>query len=164
MTSKRPAPEERVFTVRWTRSRACLAADPTTTWRWSEPSQAALMTLAEAEAAQARMGGVVCVEGVPLDKLDVVPPKKPAPVKAPKKPGVARAEKVADLVAAQRWRDALQAAVKLRGLGDEAKTLERALDGYVRPDFCRQLKRDPEALIQAGIEILKRRWPADGSA
>lgn len=154
----RPAPEDRVYTVRWTRSRACLVADESTTWRWSEPSQATHMTLAEAQAAQARMGGIVCVDGVPLDKLDVARPVKPKVVRSAAPKVSPRLAKVHALVAAERWREALQAAVKLRGLGEDAVALERALDGFVRPDFCRSLKRDPEVLITAGIEILRRRW------
>lgn len=154
-----PGPDERAFSVRWHRSRKCLTADLETTWRWSEPSQATLMTRAEADAAAARMGGVVCVDGVPVDKLDVKPPKPPAPAPKPKlegdSPAVARVRAV---VASGQWREATRLAAKLRGLGDDGKTLERAWDGFARPDFCRQVKRDPDALIAAGVEVLRRRF------
>jgi len=117
------------------------------------------MTRAEAEAAVARMGGVICVDGVPVDKLGVALPKRPPPVRG-KTPGE-RADvgaTIRDHVAAGRWREAFRIAVKLRGLGDDAKVIARAQDGLARPDFCRQLGRDPDVLVEAGKAVLRRRW------
>ena len=156
-----PGATEWRFTVRWTRSRKCLVSDPETTWRWSEPESATLMTRVEADAAAARMGGVVCVDGIPVDRLGTALPQKPPPVKGT---ATGRRPAAADVlrahVLAGRWREATRLALKLRDQGDDKTTLERAWDGYTRPDFCRQLKRDPEALIAAGVVVLRRRFGA----
>lgn len=154
-----PGPNDRVYTVRWHRNRKCLTKDPETGWRWTEPESATLMTLAEAEAAVARMSGIICLDGIPVDKLHVTPPKKPPAVKGkPEGAPDAAGDVIRGHVAAERWREAVRLAMKFRGLGEDKTTIERAWDGFTRPDFCRQLKRDPEKLIAAGIEVLRRRW------
>lgn len=151
-----PSPEDRVYTVRWTRSRKCLAADPLTRWRWSEPSQAEQMTLAEASDAAAKMGGIVCIDGVAIDKLDVAPPKKPLPLTHPKPmrdvPALVRG-----LMASARWESAFRAALKIRRL-DEAdrRALEAALQAVAQPDFCRQVRMNPDTMRDLGIAILRR--------
>jgi hypothetical protein len=155
-----PAHDARRHTVRWHRSRKCLTVNEDTTWRWTEPSAATLMTRAEADAAAARMGGIVCLDGVPIDKVDVAPPPKPTKPKAPPRAAGAQSPimaKVRARVAASEWREATRLAAKLR-LGDDGAVIDRAWQAYTKPDFCRELKRDPETLIAAGVEVLKRRF------
>ncbi len=45
-------------------------------------------------------------------------------------------------------------------LGDEKAAITRGWEAFARPDFCRQLKRDPDALIADGVAALIRRYPA----
>lgn len=84
------------------------------------------------------------------------PPPPPPPGKAVGEPPT-RAEKLHAHVVAGRWREALRLAVKL-SLGDDKVTVERAWEAMSRPDFTRQLGRDPEALIEAGKAVLLRRF------
>lgn len=155
-----PGPDEKRYVVRWYRGRKCLAADPVTEWRYTEPESATLMTLDQARRLAEKFVGVVCLDGVPVDKLGVAPPAKP------KDPGPKRAAgaeslaaaRVREAVAAENWREAVRLALKVRNLGEDAKVLERAWDAFTRPDFCRQLKRDPGAMIQAAVDVVKRRW------
>lgn len=153
-----PGPDDRAYTVRWIHSRKFLATDPLTRWRWSEPSQAMQMTLEEAQYAAARMGGIVCVDGVPIDKLGVKPPEKPRSIPGESVGATSKTDRVREHVEAERWRDALRLAVRLNGLGDDQKPIERAWTAITNPNFMRQIKQDPDALVAAGIEILRRRW------
>jgi hypothetical protein len=107
------------------------------------------------------MGGVVCLDGIQVDKIGVMPPARPKPVQAPRAKGerAPRAEEsVRAAVATGHWRKAARLALKLRSLGADKVTIQRMWDAYTRPAFCRELKRDPEQLIAAGIEVLQRRF------
>lgn len=59
------------------------------------------------------------------------------------------------------WRGALKMAAAFPRLGDEKVAITRAWEAIARPDFCRQLKRDPDALIADGVAALIRRYPAE---
>lgn len=61
-------------------------------------------------------------------------------------------------MAAGRWREALKLAASWQQLGDEAKAIRQGWEGYARPDFQRQLHRDPEALTREGQAALVRRY------
>lgn len=57
------------------------------------------------------------------------------------------------------WREAMRIAAAFPRLGDEKVAITRAWEAYQRPDFVRQLRRDPEALIRDGVDALRRRYP-----
>lgn len=59
------------------------------------------------------------------------------------------------LVATDRWREALKLAASWP---DAAKEVRQAWEACARPDFQRQLGRDPDALIEAGKAALKARY------
>ena len=61
-------------------------------------------------------------------------------------------------MAAGRWREALKLAASWQQLGDEAKAIRQGWEGYARPDFQRQLRRDPEVLTREGQAALVRRY------
>lgn len=128
-------------------------------WRWDDTGKRRTeMSREEAEEMAARLGGVVVVgpDWMPPGKTK---PKRPrfskelAPGEAPDK-----ATRLRILVAAEDWRGALRLARTMSRLGPDKVVLDRAWEAISRPDFCRQLKRDPEQLKRAGIEVLKRRW------
>jgi hypothetical protein len=56
------------------------------------------------------------------------------------------------------WKAAIGIAAKFGQLGDERAAITRAHEAYCRPDFLRQIGRDPEAAIAAGIAALKSRY------
>lgn len=60
----------------------------------------------------------------------------------------------------ERWPDAILAAAKFPGLGDEAAAIHRGREAIQRPAFQRQLKRDPEMLILEAKHALVRRYGA----
>ena len=63
----------------------------------------------------------------------------------------------ADMMAA-RWGDALLKAAKFADLGDEKTHILKAREALLRPAFQRQIGRDPDALIAAGVAALRRRY------
>ncbi len=69
-----------------------------------------------------------------------------------------KAARIAALVAAEDWRGALALASTFARLGKEREAILAAHEAMQRPDFQRQLKRDPEAQIAAGIEALRARY------
>ncbi len=62
------------------------------------------------------------------------------------------------LMAAGDWRAALAMAAKFKRNGEHAHAITRAYDAYQRPDFQRQIGRDPERLIADGIAALEARY------
>lgn len=77
--------------------------------------------------------------------------------KAPGEPDK-KGEKIRRLVAEENWREALRLAAGLGALGEDKVAIQRAWEAMARPEFTRQLGRDPEALIEAGKEALRRRF------
>lgn len=65
---------------------------------------------------------------------------------------------VLDAIRAADWPKAINLAAKFPRLGDESKDIMRAHEALTRPDFQRQLGRDPAALIDAGKAALVRRY------
>lgn len=86
-------------------------------------------------------------------------PKKPV-LPACKAPGErdSKAERVRAAVASEDWRTALRIAKDLSGLGEDEATLSRAWEALVRPEFMREVNRDPEKAYEEGIAALKRRF------
>lgn len=152
-----PAPEAARFTVRRLVGHDQLVIDGTTGWRWSRGTQTE-MTRAEADGWAARLGGVVCFEGVPVDRVAAARPTRPKmPAgKAPGEPEEA-VEKIRRHLKAGETKEALRLAVKLR-LGPDKAAVERAWQALQRPAFCRELGRDPEGLLNEGLAALRRRF------
>ena len=59
-------------------------------------------------------------------------------------------------VAAGDWREAIRLASKVSKLGAEKAAITRAWEAYERPDFLRQLRKDPETAKTEGREALLR--------
>lgn len=59
------------------------------------------------------------------------------------------------------WNAAIRFAAKFPRLGAEKDVIMRAKDALLNPDFYRQLKRDPDQLVEAGRLALaaKYSWP-----
>ena len=47
---------------------------------------------------------------------------------------------------------------KFQQLGDARNAILSAREAYLRPDFQKQLGRDPQALIDAGVAALRGRY------
>jgi len=58
----------------------------------------------------------------------------------------------------QDWICVLRIASKFPLLGEHKTAIMRAWEATTRPDFQRQLGRDPQTLIDAGIAALKERY------
>ena len=71
---------------------------------------------------------------------------------------VAKIDVLRAYMGAGDYRKALALAASWPNLGVEKQAIERGHEAYVRPDFQRQLKRDPDKLIAAGIAALHRRY------
>lgn len=56
------------------------------------------------------------------------------------------------------WHSAIKLAASFPQLGAEKVPITRAWEAIARPDFCRQLKRDPVVLIEDGKDALRRRY------
>lgn len=68
---------------------------------------------------------------------------------------------IADVQAAWEIGDrdgALRIASRLRGLGEYQDAIRRGWQAANRPDFYRQLGKDPEALVAAGHAALRERF------
>ena len=62
------------------------------------------------------------------------------------------------LMRAGEWAKALAFAARFSRLGEHDLAIRRAHEAVVRPDFQRQLGRDPAVLVAAGVEALKARY------
>lgn len=60
------------------------------------------------------------------------------------------------------WQGALRIAARFPSLGDHRAQIIRAHEAYLRPSFYRQIGKDPEALIAAGIAALRARYRLPG--
>ncbi len=67
-------------------------------------------------------------------------------------------EKVRAAVAAEDWKEAHRLAMKLPSLGPDEAVISRAWEALVRPDFLRQVNRDPEVALEEGKAALRRRF------
>lgn len=69
-------------------------------------------------------------------------------------------QEIRALLDAGRMREAILRAAKFRDLGDHRDRILSAREAYERPDFQRQVGKDPDALIADGIAALKERYGA----
>jgi hypothetical protein len=70
--------------------------------------------------------------------------------------------KTSQLIAMMRagdWAGALSLANTFRMLGAHRETIRLAHECRVRPQFYRQLGRDPDTAVQAGIQALQQLYP-----
>ena len=56
------------------------------------------------------------------------------------------------------WRAAMRIAAKFPRLGAEKAAITRAWEAMNRPDFYRQIGRNPDDLIDAGIAALRQKY------
>ena len=66
--------------------------------------------------------------------------------------------KVQALMGAGDWREAVLMAAKFGELGAQRGAILSAREAYLRADFQRQIGKDPEALIAAGIAAMRERF------
>lgn len=60
--------------------------------------------------------------------------------------------------AAGRWTEALRMAARFPRLGEERTAILRAWNAYLRPEFYRQLRQDPEVVVAADIAALRAKY------
>ncbi len=59
---------------------------------------------------------------------------------------------------AGRWREAILFAARFQDLGTQRDRILSAREAYNRPDFQREIGKDPTQLIAAGIAALNERY------
>lgn len=59
------------------------------------------------------------------------------------------------------WRAALKLAASFPVLGEHKVAIERGWEAMVRPELYRQMGKDPDELVRAGIAALKARYLSD---
>lgn len=94
--------------------------------------------------------------GPGLAKLRAKPVKAEAPLAERKK--VKGLCELADAMSAGRWEDAILLAAKWSDLGDHAAAIHRGREAILRPEFQRQIKRDPAQMIEEAKEALLERY------
>ena len=62
------------------------------------------------------------------------------------------------LIKAGDWLTAIKFAAKFPALGKERDDILRAKDAINNPEFYRQIKKDPDSLIEAGKAALVRKY------
>jgi hypothetical protein len=160
MTRRKPTvtatTEPALFTVREIGTGRSLVDDPDAGWRSAGAGTATSMGRAAAESLIAMFGGALCQGGGPLGGEE--PPRPTLPEGKAAREREKKGERLARLVAAEDWRAALKLAASFANLGDDKDVLQRAWQALERPAFTRELGRDPEKLVQAGKEALRRRF------
>lgn len=71
---------------------------------------------------------------------------------------VTKLSKLKAAAAAGDWQGALRIAARFQDLGDHAADIKRAHEACHSAGFYRQIGKDPDALIAAGIAALKDRY------
>lgn len=57
-----------------------------------------------------------------------------------------------------QWTEAIRMAARFPRLGDERGAILDAQMALTNPAFCRGMRKDPDALIEAGIAALKSKY------
>ena len=70
--------------------------------------------------------------------------------------------KLLGLMEQGEWKKALSLAAKFPRLGDHHDDIVRGHEACVRPDFYRQINRDPDILVKIGIAALVDRYITKG--
>lgn len=63
-----------------------------------------------------------------------------------------------DHMEAGRWQDAFRVAARFQDLGAHRAAILDAHSAFTSPNWMRQLGRDPDAAIKAGIAALRARY------
>ncbi len=71
---------------------------------------------------------------------------------------VTKLSQLMTIIEAGDWLAAIKFAAKFPDLGSERDSILRAKDAIHNPDFYRQIKKDPDGLIEAGKAALLRRY------
>ena len=71
-------------------------------------------------------------------------------------------EMIATAAKVGNWKEALRVAVKFKSLGEQGDAIRDAHSAVGNPQFYRDIGKDPEKLIAAGIEALKVRFGVGG--
>lgn len=61
-------------------------------------------------------------------------------------------------MAADDWIGALRIAARFHDLGEHKAAITMAWEAANRPDFYREIGKDPDALVAAGVGALKERY------
>jgi len=95
------------------------------------------------------------VEGLALGAKGFIlrPMSKVAPA-SPK----SNLETMRELIAKEDWTTAFRIASSFKNLGAQKARITRAWEVIQRPDFYRQIRKDPEAIIADGIAALRERF------
>lgn len=67
---------------------------------------------------------------------------------------ITKLEQLRQLAQKKEWKAAISLAAKFPRLGKEKDLIKSADMAFKHRDFCLQLKKDPDALIEAGIKAL----------
>lgn len=70
---------------------------------------------------------------------------------------------VVDAMRADDWHQAIRLAAKFPDLGKQRCAILDAHTAITNPSFMRQLRRDPEAVIEAGKQALRQRYASTPS-
>lgn len=67
-------------------------------------------------------------------------------------------DRLREMTAQGDWDEAIKLAASFPRLGDQRKAITQAREAISRPEFQRQLGRDPAQLIEAGIQSMRAKW------
>lgn len=67
-------------------------------------------------------------------------------------------DRLRELMRTQQWAEAFALAARFPRLGAERGAILDAHEAFVRPDFLRQLRKDPSALIERGIAAMRCKY------
>jgi hypothetical protein len=71
---------------------------------------------------------------------------------------ISKLQQIQNAIARKDTRAALKIAASFPSLGEHRAAITRGWEACARPEMYRQMGRDPEALIAAGIAALKQRY------
>lgn len=69
-----------------------------------------------------------------------------------------KAAQIRSLIANADWHGALRMAARFPRLGAHKDAIQGGWSAMTNPGFYRQIHKDPDAMIQAGIEALRERY------
>jgi hypothetical protein len=69
-----------------------------------------------------------------------------------------KAQELRDLMASEDWHGALRLASRFPRLGEHREAIQLGWSAMSQPDFYRQIRKDPDALVAAGIQALRERY------
>lgn len=69
-----------------------------------------------------------------------------------------------DLMAAGDARGALKLAASFKRLGAQEERIRKGWEAAARPDFQREIGRDPDALVEDGFRALRERYLPGGDS